>query len=317
MSDDGTKEIAKKRRVLLIGVISLAALLLFALYEGDYFMAAGFGIALLLCIYALIKVNRLKSGKMEDYVPGKGFKYYRSTPEMKLRRLNRLQIFIIALIPVTFLLDASYYIISLAIGSLVAIQYLLKPRIKFHTKIDDASLFELEELGLTGSNEVVSALYKDFQSWENVQEGNKLLVLTPDSLILFIMEDAESAVRTQCRLRDIKKLGIVEHGQYGEGLIISIVTADNKIFRIKLEGKSAQDSPEEFFKHLLLGLDEALTRTPAQPPTPSEVERAPLMENMDQSATPKIKIRNLDLENPAMSGMEETNQTQSGRVIDL
>jgi hypothetical protein len=198
------------------------------------------------------------------------------------------------------LLNIDYAVRSLGYGvaGIVAIEVLIKRRIKLHEKIDDASLFELEEKGIIKSKDIVKGLYKDFQSWADVRKGNKLLVLTLDNLVIINIEDENNGTRIDCPLRDIRKFGMTGRGKYGEGLLLCIGTRDNRCYRIKLEGSSFQDSPEEFMAQFLKALDSALES--------KNVIGRPVLNTVEQKAASPIS------EKPIMS-----NATFKFRQLDL
>ncbi len=291
--DEVLREIKKKRQVIwlailffgLCGIVGLLGGGILLTFIGFGFVAAG-----------VVGLDKLKGfgQDIRDYHPGQGFRYFRKTKEGKLKQLTLSQcgLAVIALLCVFFRISVDEALVS-GIAGILFIQYYLKRRIHLHTPIDEASLFELEELGIITSKDIVRALYKDFESWDQVQKGNKILLVTQDSFVCVIMESKIDAIRMECRMKDIRKLGVIEHGKQGEGLLVSMGTLDNRIMRVMLDGASFQDSPEEFFKQFLQALDEAL----ASISEPAEHRRATIELQKGEAARSgvRLNIRELDL----------------------
>ncbi|MCD9022606.1 hypothetical protein [Cohnella silvisoli] len=230
-------------------------------------MALVSGGATVACIAGLSMLHRQLTA-LPPYRPGKGFWFYRLTGSRKNRVLTVGQVFILLLIIGSLwfgdfsrhtLRYAIGYAIGSAIGGIALIQYVIKPRIKLHTPVDDAALFELEDLGIIRPDEIVIGMYKDFQSWVSASGGAKILLLTPDRLIAIRMSTPDEGERTEIRLSDIDRLGLIGHGKKGEGLILSVGLLDGSIIRFMLLGSSYKYSPEQFIQQLLELLDKRFT----------------------------------------------------------
>jgi len=299
--DEVLKEVKRKKLLFVLGIIISGLCGLIGIVSGETvltFISFGFVLASIIGFSVLKDFGQ----NLTDYYPGQRFKFFRKTREAKLRTLTYAQYILAGLLVVSMVLGLSAGLgLVYGVGGILFIQFYQKRRIKLHTKIDDASLFELEEIGIITSKDSVKAIYKDFQSWNRIMSGHKLLLVTQDALIYVIIEDQEEAVRMECRLRDIRKLGVIGHGKRGEGLLVSIGTSDNQTFRVKLDGASSQDSPEEFFTHFLEALDNALSPStqPAQQrrhsidlPNGKNSNTATMF---NHNPTPRINIRKVDI----------------------
>lgn len=325
--DEVLQEIKKKKVIIWWGIVFSGFCGLVGMISGDISVTlVGIGLVVVLII-ALRKFQRFDLD-LKDYQPTQGFRYYRKTREGKLKELTYTQYGVVALILLSIFFQIGIrYVVAYGISGILAVQFFIKRRIHLHTKIDDASLFELEEIGVITSKDIVKAIYKDFASWSYVEKGNKLLVVTEDCLICVIMETKEDAIRMEYRLKDIRKLRVLGNGKKGEGLLISIGTWDNRIFHVKLDGASSQDSPEEFFKHFLQALDEALS--PSTQPTKGRSTTIDLQKEETQTARktdvavdnglkPRLKIRELDFFDQETSTTTSTEPVRSDkRFLDL
>ncbi|MGG0824779.1 hypothetical protein ABE099_18090 [Paenibacillus turicensis] len=332
---DFEKEVIKATRIVKLaawGIIFICAIAIVAAYsEPNIFILLISLIGLILGVICLFKADSFYSNEKE-YIPGKGFRFYRMTKEQKLKYFTYTiwgGLIYLAFswiynghIPRNFI-----YMLSL----LFFFHYYTKSRIKAHVQIDDALLYELEELNIIKSQEHVEAIYKDFSTWSSVNSGEKIILVTNKNLVCLIMENRENAVRIDIPLREINRLGIVGYGSRGKGLIFAIGTRDGKNVRIKFEGNSRIDSPEEFTRYFLNTLDKVLTGTYAQNiegqnARPEIVTTANKALNHDQTLkmteTPRISIRTLDFnDNNASESDAQTVNAKSDskpkRFLDL
>ncbi|WP_334076863.1 hypothetical protein [Paenibacillus sanfengchensis] len=284
-------------------------------------------------VFALIKMNQQIQGTLAPYRPGKGFWYYRMSAQSKRTYITVGQWVLFLLLIGSWMMDYfNGYTVVTAIGGIIALQVLVKRRIQLHTEIDDASLFELEELGIIQEGELITSLYKDFEDWSKVSEGAKVLALTPDRLIVIVMASPEVGTRYELRLREIVGLSIIGEGKYGQGVIVTLRLADETVINLLLEGESQQDSPEQFIQSLLRGLDRVYTETagsagleqtartrPEHPRFP-EGEPRPVIRHLDlHEAAPVVEGPD-SLDQGASSGSGQPNPTEehaSKRIIDF
>lgn len=297
-NNDALKELKSKRRIIVFGMPLWALGLFFAVSEKEWFMGFLSLLLLVASVFAIIKSNKLIRGTLAPYRPGKGFWYYRMSAQSKRAYITSGQWVLVLLLIGSWMLDyLNGYTAVTAVGGIIALQVLVKRRIKLHTEVDDASLFELEELGIIQEGEAVTSLYKDFEEWSKVPENAKVLALTPDRLIVIIMASPEAGTSYEIRLREISGLNIINEGKYGQGFIISLRLADETVINLLLEGESQQDSPEQFIQALLNGLDRVHAGT-VEPATPKQNAKRVYSE---QSRTPfpeggaRPQIRHLDL----------------------
>jgi len=234
--------------------------------EGNYFMFAGCLLFVVAGIVGLFIFRKKKSADhLKEYQPGKGFWFFRKTPQQKIRIMSLTQLFCI-LISLGFFYYSSFLrTLILLIGALALVQ-IMKQRIKFHTPIDDASLFELEERGVILKNEIVQSLYKDFDTWENIQAGNQILYLTPDAFVRIQFEGEKYFSRYEYRLRSMNKIGIIGNPNSKQGYILEFGTMYQEYIRINFIGETYLDSPEQFLSQFLAHLDRALLHSPAPKP---------------------------------------------------
>lgn len=294
------------------GIVFFGFGVVVAIDSEEYLMGLLCLLLVVMAIFALLKLRTAKSSEnLKNYQPGRGFKFYRKTPEQKIRTLSYAQIFVIPISIVGFIY-ANFMYTLIGLISALALFQIIKKRITLHTPIDDASLFELEEIGLIKSNEIVQALYKDFDNWEEVQFGNQLLLLTPDSLIVIIFDENDHFTRYDYRLRSIQKLGIMGNPSNKQGCILSLGTYDHGFVRIDISGLTYQDSPEQFLSQFFIHLDRALMNSSNDFREAHEDENKPPVKlplnhraiDFDDSKTTKLA----ESEPPAQNG---------GRVIDL
>ncbi|WP_132417177.1 hypothetical protein [Paenibacillus albiflavus] len=223
------------------------------------FVAAG--------IYGLFKFRKTKTADhLKGYQPGKGFWFFRKTPQQKVKMLSLTQWFCILMsLGFFYYLQSFRVFIGLIVG--LGLSQIVKQRIKFHTPIDDESLFELEARGVILKNETVQSLYKDFDTWEQTRAGNQIHYLTPDSLVRILFEDENYFSRYEYRLRNINKVDIIGNPGSKQGYILAIGTMYQEFIRINLNGKTYQDSPEQFLFQFFTLLDCALLNIPAPMPS--------------------------------------------------
>lgn len=327
--DEVSKEIKKKKRLIWLAMVLFGFCGVLGLLNQDITLSViGFGFVVAGMI-SLRKFNQIDQNLVE-YRPGQGFRFFRATKERRLREYTFAQ-FGIAAIMLVYLFyrssTSSYTPLVIGVGGIFSIQYYLKKRIKLHTQIDTASLSELEVMGIITSQHFVKAIYKDFQSWDRIKKGNKILVVTQNSLICITMEDQFNAFRIESQLSSINRIGIIGSGRNGRGYLISIGTLDNRNIRLKLEGASSQDSPEEFISHFLRTLDEALTMSTPPPINQSLTRNAvqgEVKKNTNNNTAsnnipiPKLNIRQLDFFDNEPTNDNNTHQVPSNeRFLDL
>jgi hypothetical protein len=323
--NEAVAEIHKKIRTLWITSAFFGLMSLFGIMTGNFLLLLLGLVFVVPGIWAIGKFKRMLQNQLADYQPGKGFSFFRKTGEQKIKVITYTQIGMAGLILFSLITKLSVGpTLFIGLSALVYLQFVMKRRIKVHTKVDDATLFELEEIGIITPKDIVKALYKDFESWRHVQPNNKIFLVKQDALVCIVMQERHEAVRMECRLRDIQKLGIVGSGKNGEGLLLLIGTVHDNAVRLKLDGKSFQDSPEEFVSHFLQALDEALqTASPGTPalirdgrmmPRPELQEHAP-------SEKPRVVIREIELPSSAASnndsGQVPRKTGATGRQLDL
>ncbi|MDR1917317.1 MAG: hypothetical protein LBQ58_12180 [Synergistaceae bacterium] len=266
-------------------------------------------IYIIAAIFALIKIIP-QMGKPVPYIPMKGFRMWRFTPEQWLKYYkNGIYGLLVAVgLFALFVPRLMFQSIGTVIVSVFGIRYLMK-RIKYHVPADDASLFELEELGLISENEVVLSLYKDFPSWKDVKDGSKVLVLTQDNFIVLNFSNRDLAEKFVFPLKGLERLAITQMDTSG-GDVKSVTTILTMGFRdlpslwLVLKGESHQDAPEVFISSFLREVDARLMK---KPKPPQALKRA-----ADVKAGAdfrKIDIKSEDFNKPDSSG--------SARVIEL
>lgn len=319
MDDQSLRELRKKKVLIWFGLLFSLLIIVVAVGSGSWLMACLGAVLTIGCIAGLVILRRqLKANDL--YRPGKGFWYYRMKPKQKMNYLTAGEILVILLIALSFWIGyVSWYSIVVSAICLYYIQFVIKRRIKLHTPIDDASLFELEELGIIRPEDIVNGLYKDFESWESVVEGSKILVLTPDCLIIIRMSDPENGERVEIKLRQINRLFLAGHGKQGQGLIATVGLTDGSIFRFTLVGESFQDSPEQFVQQLLETIDQLHIAHPSVPQSPSAAPRARTEELPPVAWEHKPVFRQIDFQEAAASPVpDEPSKSAAGqRVLDF
>lgn len=305
---------------------------IFALSEGEWLTFILLLLAIVASVFALMKFNRQIQGILDSYKPGKGFWYYRMSAQNKRTYLTVAQWLLFLMVFIFWMMDyLNGYAGSIAIGGIFASQ-VMKRRIRLHTPIDDASLFELEELGIIEEGEIITALYKDFDEWSKVSENAKVLALTPDRLIVIIMASSEAGERYEIRLREVVGLSINGEGKYGQGVIVMLKLVDGTVIRFFLEGESHQDSPEQFIQALLTDLDRVYmepsglaglaqtTRTRPEEPRFPTGEPRPVIRHLDLHEAVSVQGSPSATDQEKSSGPASMNPVQestSKRVIDF
>ncbi|WP_256760416.1 hypothetical protein [Cohnella sp. WQ 127256] len=260
MIDPSNQPLWVKKVMIWVGAILCGLLTMAGTIGGDWEMALIGGGSTVLCIAGLVFLHRQHTAP-STYRPGKGFWFHRLTPRRKNRVLTIGQVAILLLIIGNIWSgDVNLYMIGYSLGGIALLQFMVKPRIKLHAPVDDAALFELEDLGIIRPDELVVGMYKDFQSWNTVNAGAKLLLLTPARLIAIRMLTPEEGERKDIQLMDIDRLGLIGHGKKGLGLILSVGLTDDSIIRFMLLGQSYKYSPEQFIQQLLELLDKRPSR---------------------------------------------------------
>lgn len=306
------KKMKGKRVLLWFGFVVWIPALYFALLEGEWAMAL-IGLLLLVAnIIALTKVHQQIHGAMTPYIPGKGFWYYRMSAQSKRTYNTAGQWLLFLILMISYMTGyGNGYTVTTCIGGIIAL-WAIKRRIKLHTEIDDATLFELEELGIIEEGEMITALYKDFEDWADVPEGSKVLALTPDRLIVIRMASPESGSRHEIRLKEVARLGLASEGRDGKAIIITIGLANGMVARLLLKGQSSQDSPEQFIHALLLALDRVYLQPAASPVMEQPVRVRPETPRFPAGG-PRPEIRHLDLHIPGDSPEVQPSQDFEGR----
>ncbi|MDF2724685.1 MAG: hypothetical protein K0Q59_4360 [Paenibacillus sp.] len=263
MGDQSLQSIYKKIIAGWLGLVLFGAAAVVGAISGEWGLLLAGGAMTAASVAVLIMVSRQMGRSMRDYVPGKGFWYYRMTPRNKIRYLTIGEIVVVAMVLIFFFAgELNTAMFTSAVVGLLYIELLMKRRIKYHTAIDDATLFELEELGVIGQEHVVNGMYKDFQSWDDAVEGSKIIVLTIDLLIVIRINQEDELDQLHIRLNEIRRVGVIANGRQGQGLVLALGLEDGTIIRFTLIGESFQDSPEQFVQQFLQTMDKLLASSP-------------------------------------------------------
>jgi len=280
------------------------------------FLAQLIFIALTLkCGLHLHRLYSLKKGGCK-YMPQRRFMFLRK-PDAERLKFHRKQrkiasvigclLFIIMLMQGNHTSDQFFRLVLLFGGWIGAITYSIA-QIENHTEKDEVNLFELEDIGVIGGHDIVTALYKDFETWQNVEEGSKILLLTQDELVAIIFKSATSAQKFCLPLSKIDRLDIIRNTRWlaGDGFsFLFAAGAQGQSIAMALAADSYQDSPESFFQKMLQDLDNALLNKP-RPQAEARVR--------DEGAPPS-SLRKIDFEEVKL---EEGSAPGSGtRIIDL
>ncbi|WP_339818417.1 hypothetical protein MKZ15_22730 [Paenibacillus sp. FSL R7-0216] len=269
MEKEALKQLKSKYAILWFGNLLCTFLMLLLLAMGEVWLGLMCGAFVLICIWPTIMYGKQLKGNIPLYRTGKGFWYYRLSPQHKKTYLTVSQWVFFFLAVVFWILDlgSSVYGTSTLIGGILYIQFKTKKRIKLHTSVDDVTLYELLELGIVKAEEFVTGLYKDFETWTKVHPNAKILAMTEDRLIIVRMITPEIGDRYDVPLREIAGVYVISNGRYGQGLILTIRLSNDSSIRLSLLGNTVQDSPEQFMYEFLNTLDHAKLGT-GNKPTP-------------------------------------------------
>lgn len=309
---DALKDLKSKRRIIVfLGLPMWVLGLYFAIAEKEWIMGFLSLLLLVASVFAIVKANKLIRGTLVPYRPGKGFWYYRMSAQSKRAYITAAQCVLLLLLIGFWVMDYfNGYTAATAVGGIIVLQVLVKRRIKLHTEVDEASLLELEELGIIRQGEVITSLYKDFEKWSSLSGNAKVLALTPERLIVIIMASAQAGARYEIRLREITGLSIISEGKYGQGVIVTLKLADDTVINLRLEGESQQDSPEQFIQALLKGLDRVYQGAAGSAALEQKARPHPEYPKFS-GKEPLPQIRHLDLHEAPVS---QTSASPSGRA---
>lgn len=257
---EAIKDLKSRRRTIWVGIVLWAIGLINAVYTKEWFMIFLF-VALLIASFGALRItSRQLDGSGKTYKPGQGYWYYRLTPQRKRTYLTVGQGVLVLLALISWMLGFTpIYATAIAVGGIIAIQVLVKRRIRQYTQADEASLSELAELGIIEPGEHITAFYKDFESWTAAPKDAKIMALTAERLIIVVMVSLKAGNRYELRLSEIEGLSILSVGDFGMGFFLTLRMADDTVVRFLLEGSSWQDSPEQFIQVLLQSLDRVKT----------------------------------------------------------
>ncbi len=248
----------RKRKVAAwFSIFLFGACLLIALSEGRVFFIFLGVILVILSIYALILTYRLNAHP-RIYRPGKGFRYYRADTQKKLRHITYGQWLALFFIAGSWMTGYGTYLGTvIAVLAIADSQFRIKRRIRLHTTVDDATLFEMEEIGILYENEDVVALYKDFESLNEATEGSTVFIVTEHDFVVAIKEADSQFYHYHISLNSIDGVQILSTGKTNEGLLMSLAHGDEQS-NYYIRGDSYMDSPEVFVHGFLNALDDAL-----------------------------------------------------------
>jgi hypothetical protein len=319
MEREAIKDLKSKYAIVWFGFLFFIPIMLIMLGIGEIWAGLLAGAFSLACLWAIIQFRKLIRGNISLYQPGKGFWFYRLSPQHKKNYLTVSQwvFFLLAVVFLYFDLGSSVYGAVMLIGGIFYFQFRTKKRIKLHMSVDEVTLFELQEIGIVKEEESVTGLYKDFETWTKVHLNAKILVLTEDQLVIVRMITPEIGDRYDVPLREIAGLHVASNGRYGQGLILTIRLSDDSSIRLSLLGNTAQDSPEQFMFELLNTLDQVKLGTggktrPASPPLPQR--SAPPYPSFTDGV-PRPVIRQLDLFEWNEASTEQAAAEFTGRSI--
>ncbi|MFD1177614.1 hypothetical protein ACFQ3W_15070 [Paenibacillus puldeungensis] len=312
MDNEGYNKIRRKYIMFWIALCILIPITLLFVITKDWTGTLFTGAFDALIILAIISSRSMLMRTIAPFQPGKGYWYYRMSPQSKRVYFTVTQ-WTLFLIVLLYWMSGhhSWYAAVGGLFSIYYIQVMLKRRIQLHTEVDDASLFELEELGIIEPEESVISLYKDFLSWSEVPENAKILILTPDRLVVIRMTTPEEGERYEIRLRDIFGLKFVDTGRHGGGKLVALLMNDQTLIHLDVAGESNQDSPEQFFSSLLKTLDQVKMNPGAVPEQTGKAMRNKPAEPSFNEGAPRPVIRHLDLANYTPSNYPDTVQDQS------
>lgn len=312
--DDVQKEYSRRKWTAWFGMVFFGLCGVVGVFSKEYWLGALSALFVFAEAIILWNIRRSSRGQFKEYVPRRGFRYYRFSVHRKVQLLKYSQFVIgcITVLGAILFRPTMFRPIGYGIAGILVIQA-IKMRIRVHTKIDDASLFELEARGILGPGEIVKAIYKDFQSWNEDLTGKRIVFVTQDALVSIKFTGTSNVTRSECRLADIQRIKIDGKGNYGTGLILIIGTKQNQLFRVILDGGSNQDSPEEFIGHFLEALDDALDSQASVQHSERIIDKSsesPVSVHMSPSI-PEFS-RQVDIPEPTIN--QESN---SVRYIDL
>ncbi|WP_239618047.1 hypothetical protein [Cohnella mopanensis] len=261
MPDPITLKHWHKILIIWVGILICGFAMFVAIGNSNWQMIVLLSFSMAYCIAALI-VMRLQFIALRPFRPGKGFWYYRSAYLKKINALTVIQIilfltFVWVLIwpPDNHGSKRNSPLVTL-LFLIVVIQLFVKPRgQQSQVPVDNIFLFELEDLGIIRSTDAVVYAYKGFSSWAAVNDGDKVLLLMSDRLIVVRMLNPNEGERIEILLGDIDRLGILTHGKQGLGLILSVGLSNGPILRFTLDNRNLQYSLEIFVSQLLGLLD--------------------------------------------------------------
>lgn len=316
--DKSYRKFVKKGLLLGTILIIIGAFFVLLGYSSDLqnFIYYSIGVTLIFIGLFIRKNTKSKSYQLAAYHPQCGFKFYRKATEERIKIYTILRVIysiVFILLVVLYLWKGEKNLLSIirsilwGLFGFICITA-LKDRIKFHQNIDDATYFELEELGLISENDSVAALYKDFSSWSDVKKNSKILILTMDELVVLNFKDNNSATKNVFSISKVNRLGFFRIGQSRQGYALSI-GFQNNLLRIILSGSSYQDSPEEFFSIFLKKLDDKLLQRSTASNRPKRNTSPTISENLN-------RIRKIEVEKANELWVDDTS-VHTKRVIDL
>lgn len=318
-------------------ILFLLLLLMFCAFASfEPWITVTVGVLLFACIYLFISIvhnSTYLHEKVRRYTPEKKFRYFRKSTEQRRRPLKIKRNFfrilmaasaIYCIFFVVLRLDSSlsWAEITFSITLIIFLFYIESIiqksflKIKYHQTIDDATYFELEELGLIKETDVVISLYKDFTSWNNVKVNSKILILTQDTLTCLVFSDRTHARKVTITLNKIDELGIVKAfimlsmaKAAPSGMVITIGW-HKQYFRIVLTGLSIQDSSEEFVSRFLKQLDNAILSRPHDEIKTYQRSESTTSENIEQ-------IRQIEILEISKADTTAGTVNPPSRIIDL
>lgn len=249
---------------------------------------------------------------MDNYEVGRGFGFYRRSAEEKIKEYTYAQI-VMLLIIIACIITREGVGSALTVGiSTIIICAKRKRKLKLHSPIDEIILFELEERKIINPQEVVKAVYKDFEGWSNIKQGGKILIITIDRLIEIIFNDTNEFKKIECSMSDIVGVGITD-------IAFSIRTKDNEVFHIELREESYQDSHEEFLSLFLKELDSTILQRKKTNDFEFKDtnEMTKVIESVQVEKEENINDIKLDLDNSAVSTENKKITENKTRYIDL
>jgi hypothetical protein len=225
-------------------------------------------------IFLLMMALRSMSSTGGKYIPLQSCKRWRKSPEDLLKLYKKMSVLgsvaIAAVFIMIFAVSGTFYINGvIMVISAFCICKFFERRVRFSVPLDDASLFELESLGVVSVNDVVLSLYKDFSSWNDVKAGSKILLITQDNFIVINFTGRDAAKKISFRLASLERLSIMTSDKEGTDanvdFLITMGFKDSDDLKLVLKGESYQDSPELFIAAFLKEADARLLKKPRPP----------------------------------------------------